>query len=52
MAGLEQVARLAACGELTPDLYSRYRQVLAEINEAASILDRLDLSSPQSFRNR
>ena len=52
MAGLEQISRLAACGELAPDLYSRYRRVLTEIYEAAPILDRLNLASPQPFRNR
>ena len=51
MAGLEQLSRLAACGELTPDLYSRYRHVLGAINEAAPILNRLNLSPPL-FHNR
>ncbi len=52
MAGLEQLSRFAACGALTSDLYLRYRQLLAALNDAAPILDRLNLSSPESFRNR
>jgi hypothetical protein len=49
MAGLAQVARLASCGALTTDLYSRYRRLLTA---AAPILDQLNLSSPEMFRSQ
>jgi hypothetical protein len=52
MAGLAQVARLAAGGELTADLYSRYRRLLSALADAAPILNQLNLSSPELFRNR
>ena len=51
MAGLAQLSQMAACGVLTPDLYSRFRQLLAALNDVAPILDRLNLSSPESIRN-
>lgn len=52
MAGLEQLSRLAACGALTPDLYTHYLQLLFTLGELASIIDGLQLTLPQMLRDR
>jgi hypothetical protein len=52
MAGLAQISPMAACGALTPDLYSRYRQLLAALGESAPIVSRLNLSLPHMLRDQ
>jgi hypothetical protein len=52
MAGLSHLSSLAACGELPPEAYSRYRQLILALNEAVLLIEQIHLSTPEMYRAR